>query len=96
MRVRTAVGIAGVATLAWAVQDDLRSRDFLLLVDGWAKDADANTAYSGSVEPLPFHGMKSYPYSAEERFPDDPEHRKYRVEYNTRPALKLLRGLVTQ
>ncbi|HME05681.1 MAG TPA: FG-GAP-like repeat-containing protein, partial [Bryobacteraceae bacterium] len=32
-------------------------RDFLLLVDGWAKDADANTAFSQSVLPLPFHGM---------------------------------------
>ena len=31
-------------------------RDFLLLVDGWAKDADANTAFSQSVQPLPFHG----------------------------------------
>ncbi len=37
-------------------------RDFLLLVDGWAKDADANTAYSKTVEPLPFHGMSAYPY----------------------------------
>ena len=27
-------------------------RDFLLLVDGWAKDADANTAFSQSVLPL--------------------------------------------
>jgi len=26
-------------------------RDFLLHVDGWAKDADANTAYSQTVEP---------------------------------------------
>ncbi|HEX4566740.1 MAG TPA: FG-GAP-like repeat-containing protein, partial [Vicinamibacterales bacterium] len=31
------------------------TRDFLLLVDGWAKDADPNTAFSQSVEPLPFH-----------------------------------------
>ncbi len=29
-------------------------RDFLLLVDGWAKDADANTAFSTSVAPLHF------------------------------------------
>ncbi|MGH9362046.1 MAG: hypothetical protein ACRD2T_09020 [Thermoanaerobaculia bacterium] len=69
-------------------------RDFLLWVDGWAKDGDANTAHSQSVEPLPFHGMSQYPYPAGERFPDGPEHRAYRERYNTRPALRLLRPLV--
>ncbi|MBV8202416.1 MAG: hypothetical protein JOZ15_17500, partial [Acidobacteria bacterium] len=68
-------------------------RDFLLDVDGWAKDADPNTAYSQSVEPLPFHAMSAYPYPAAERFPDDPEHRRWRETYNTRPALRLLRSL---
>ncbi|HJZ96779.1 MAG TPA: FG-GAP-like repeat-containing protein, partial [Candidatus Solibacter sp.] len=68
-------------------------RDFLLLVDGWAKDADANTAYSQSVLPLPFHGMTSYPYPAGQHFPDDAMHQEYQREYNTRPALKLMRGL---
>jgi hypothetical protein len=68
-------------------------RDFLLLVDGWAKDGDANTAYSQSVEPLPFHGMSQYPYGAGESYPDTPAHRAYRKRYNTRPALRLLRGL---
>src|SRR4029077_6174731 len=28
-------------------------RDFLLKVDGWAKDRDANTAFSQSTDPLP-------------------------------------------
>ena len=69
-------------------------RDFLLFVDGWAKDADANTAFSQSVEPLPFHAMSQYPYPAAEHFPDDAEHRLYRQEYNTRPALRLIRPLV--
>jgi hypothetical protein len=68
-------------------------RDFLLLVDGWAKDGDYNTAYSQSVDPLPFHGMSAYPYSAAEHFPDDEAHRDYRKKYNTRPALRLLRDL---
>lgn len=68
-------------------------RDFLLDVDGWAKDADANTAYSQSVEPLPFHAMTAYPYPASERFPDDTEHRRWREAYNTRPALQILRPL---
>jgi tetratricopeptide (TPR) repeat protein len=68
-------------------------RDFLLDVDGWAKDADPNTAYSQSVEPLPFHAMSAYPYPASERFPDDAAHRRWRAGYNTRPALRLLRPL---
>jgi tetratricopeptide (TPR) repeat protein len=68
-------------------------RDFLLHVDGWAKDADANTAFSQTVEPLPFHGMSRYPYPSGERFPDGPEHRLYREHYNTRPALRILRDI---
>jgi tetratricopeptide (TPR) repeat protein len=69
------------------------ARDFLLKVDGWAKDRDPNTAFSTSVEPLPFHAMSRYPYPAGERFPDDKQHRRYREEYNTRPALRLIRPL---
>ena len=68
-------------------------RDFLLLVDGWAKDADANTAFGQSVEPLPFHAMSRYPYPAGERFPDDPVHRRWRERYQTRRALRLVRPL---
>jgi tetratricopeptide (TPR) repeat protein len=62
-------------------------RDFLLFVDGWAKDGDASTAFSQTVEPLPFHAMSSYPYPAGERYP-------HRAELNTRPALRLLLPLV--
>jgi hypothetical protein len=69
------------------------TRDFLLKVDGWAKDRDPNTAFSQSVEPLPFHGMTRYPYPATETFPNDEPHRQYRQTYNTRPALRLLRPL---
>jgi hypothetical protein len=68
-------------------------RDFLLKVDGWAKDADANTAFGQTVEPLPFHGMSRYPYPETERFPDGGIHRLYREHYNTRPALRLIRPL---
>jgi len=69
-------------------------RDFLLLVDGWAKDGDYNTAFSQSVEPLPFHAMRSYPYPPSQMFPDDAAHREYIERYNTRPALHLVRPLV--
>jgi hypothetical protein len=69
------------------------SRDFLLLVDGWAKDADPNTAFSQSVTPLPFHAMSAYPYKRDEHFPNDPEHSHYVQHYLTRPALRLIRPL---
>ncbi len=68
-------------------------RDYLLLVDGWAKDADANTAFSTSVLPLPFHAMSAYPYKPQEHFPSDPAHQQYRHDYLTRPALNLIRPL---
>lgn len=71
------------------------TRDFLLFVDGWAKDGDANTAFSQTVEPLPFHAMSAYPYPPTEKYPDDALHREYRERYNTRPALRLLRALTS-
>jgi hypothetical protein len=69
------------------------TRDYLLKVDGWAKDRDANTAFPATVEPLPFHAMSVYPYPGNEHFPDDASHREYREKYNTRPALRLIRPL---
>jgi hypothetical protein len=71
-------------------------RDYLLFVDGWAKDADANTAFSRSVTPLPFHAMSSYPYPAAEHYPDDPAHRAYQDQYNMRPAYQDLESLREQ
>jgi tetratricopeptide (TPR) repeat protein len=69
------------------------TREYLLKVDGWAKDRDANTAFSQSVQPLPFHGMSSYPYPAKEHYPEDRDHQLYQQQYNTRPALRLIRPL---
>ena len=66
-------------------------RDFLLLVGGWAKDADANTAFSQTVLPLPFQGMKSYP--SDQPYPASPANLEYLKKCNTRPALRLLRPL---
>jgi hypothetical protein len=68
-------------------------RDFLLLVDGWSKDSDANTAFADSVEPLPLHGMSRYPYPASERFPDGAPYRAWRERYNTRREMRLLERL---
>ena len=68
-------------------------RDYLLFVDGWAKDGDANTAFSQTVEPLPYHGMPGYPYAGTYDYPQDGLHNLYREFYNTRPALRLIRPL---
>jgi hypothetical protein len=72
------------------------TRDFLLLVDGWAKDGDANTAFSQTVEPLPFHGMSAYPYPRHERFPNSPEHQAWREQYLTRESARLLPALAVK
>ncbi len=69
------------------------TRDFLLKVDGWAKDRDPNTAFSSTVQPLPFHAMSRYPYPASEHFPRDAVHDSYQRTYNTRPAQVLLEPL---
>jgi hypothetical protein len=59
-------------------------RDFLIRSVGWVKDGDLNTAFGNTVLPLPFHGMKSYPPSEGDTYPDTPELQKYNREYNTR------------
>ena len=57
-------------------------RDFILHNVGWDKDADLNTIYGQSVEPLPFVGMRSYPYH--DGVPDSKQYRGYLREYQTR------------
>lgn len=57
-------------------------RDFLVYLDGWAKDRDPNSIGVEFVEPMPFHGMSGFPYT--EPFPDTPEMRAWRKEWNTR------------
>jgi len=68
-------------------------RDFLVFLDGWAKDRDPNTLEALFVEPLPFHGMSGYPYRSDERFPDSEAHRAWRREWNTRPATRWIEPL---
>jgi hypothetical protein len=65
-------------------------RDFFLYLSGWAKDGEPNTAYSKTVEPLPFQIMSNYPYGPHEHAPDGPAYRHYLREYQTRPAYSLI------
>ncbi len=59
-------------------------RDFLLYTDGWIKDSDLNTAFGTTVDPLPFHGLKAYPYGPADAYPSDQRRQRYLREYNTR------------
>ena len=58
-------------------------RDFLLHNVGWDKDADLNTVFGQTVEPLPFAAMKSYPFPPGETYPDSPRHRRYLETFQT-------------
>jgi len=71
-------------------------RDFLVFLDGWAKDRDPNTIEALYVDPLPFHGMSGYPYQPQEHYPDDEVHRRYQAEWNTRPSKSWIPSLVPQ
>jgi tetratricopeptide (TPR) repeat protein len=70
---------------------------FLLYADGFSKEMDINSASPDQVAPLPFHGMKRYPYAAAESHPMTRAHRAYIERYNTRvvvaPLPQLLVGL---
>jgi Tfp pilus assembly protein PilF len=59
-------------------------RDYFFFADGFEKDMDFYAADAFTVEPLPKHGMKPYPYGDGEEYPQDAAHQKYQLEYNTR------------
>ncbi|HEY0099998.1 MAG TPA: FG-GAP-like repeat-containing protein [Pyrinomonadaceae bacterium] len=68
------------------------TRTFLLYADGFSKEMDINSATPDGLEPLPFHGMTRYPYSAPEAYPLTPARRAYLERYNTR----IVRGSLPQ
>ena len=59
-------------------------RTFLVYADGFEKAMETYTPFPTAVEPLPFHAMSKFPYPASEHYPDDPEHVRYQLEFNTR------------
>jgi tetratricopeptide (TPR) repeat protein len=61
-----------------------QARTFLLYADGFSKEMDITSASPHTVEPLPFHGMRSYPYASDQRYPASAAHLDYRTRYNTR------------
>ena len=59
-------------------------RDFVIYTVGWDKDADLNTVYGDTVEPLPFEAMTVYAHRDGEPRPLDPEYVQYLNQYQTR------------
>jgi hypothetical protein len=62
------------------------TRSYVLRSFGYCKDADPFTAASDSIEPLPWRGMPSFPFSSSVTRPADPAYETYLREYQTRPA----------
>src|SRR5205807_9791235 len=69
------------------------TRTFLLHADGFSKEMDLHSASPDAVAPLPFHGMRQYPYAPSDAPPDTPEKERYRSEYNTRRVVRPLAPL---
>ncbi|MCD9184908.1 MAG: FG-GAP-like repeat-containing protein [Pyrinomonadaceae bacterium] len=57
---------------------------FLLFADGYSKEMDINSGSPNTVFPLPFKGMKKYPYDTDEVFPMTEEKRRVYEETLTR------------
>lgn len=60
------------------------ARDFVLTNVGYDKDANLNTIYGQSSEPLPFRAMSRYPFAADATPPDSPAYQRYLDEWQTR------------
>ncbi|RKY20439.1 MAG: hypothetical protein DRQ55_07585, partial [Planctomycetota bacterium] len=69
------------------------SRDYLLFLDGWAKDRDPNTLACRTVEPLPFHAMDGYPPGEGRAFPATDDELAWDAEWNTREGAVLVQRL---
>jgi tetratricopeptide (TPR) repeat protein len=72
------------------------TRTFLLYADGFSKEMDINSSSPHELAPLPFHGMKDYPYRAPEAYPDTPAHKAYAERYNTRVVTTPRSGLIAR
>ena len=58
------------------------AQTFLLYTTGFSKEMDLNSSSPDQLDPLPFHGMPSYPYDSSARPPAG--QREYVDRYNTR------------
>jgi hypothetical protein len=63
-------------------------RSFFLYASGYAKDGEPNTAFAGTVAPLPFLSMSNYPPSVSR--PSGLEYKRYLHQYQKRPGYLLI------
>ena len=66
------------------------TRTFLLYADGFSKEMDLNSASPDELAPLPFHGMKRYPYDPAAAPPLTPAQRADMQRYHTRVVKRSL------
>ncbi len=59
-------------------------RDYFFYANGFVKDMDFYEASPFTVNELPFHSMRTYPYPSSEHYPDDDASLKYRLTWNDR------------
>ncbi len=59
-------------------------RDYFFYANGYVKDMDWWDASPFTVAQLPFHKMSTYPYPANEKFPDDDGALEYQLNWNDR------------
>jgi tetratricopeptide (TPR) repeat protein len=59
-------------------------RDYFFYANGYVKDMDWWDASPFTVAQLPFHRMSTYPYPANEKFPDDAGALDYQLNWNDR------------
>ena len=60
------------------------TRDYFFYADGFAKDMDFYAAHGYTVEPLPFHAMRGYPYKGAETYSREGPYLQYQLDVNTR------------
>jgi Tfp pilus assembly protein PilF len=65
-----------------------RARTFLLHGDGFSKEMDINSASPDVVLPLPYHGMRAYPYAAAEAPPAAQRAAERAEAWNTRLVVR--------
>ncbi len=59
-------------------------RDYFFYANGFVKDMDFYEASPFSIEKIPFHSMKTYPYSGSQSYPMNPATLQYRLRWNDR------------
>jgi len=59
-------------------------RDYFFYANGYVKDMDFYDASPFTVSQMPFHGMSTYPYPANESYPADRRSIQYQLDWNDR------------